>query len=30
MKAVLLGPKGVEIADAEKPSINENQVLIAG
>ena len=28
MKAVLLGPKGVEIADAEKPSINENQVLI--
>ena len=28
MRAVILGNNGVEIADVEKPTINENQVLI--
>ncbi len=28
MKAIILGPNGVETANVKKPSINENQVLI--
>ena len=28
MKAIVLGLNGVEIADVEKPTINETQVLI--